>query len=157
MDIPAKLNLDDLFEYNKVQNLNTVKTYHTILDRIHSRIKVASRQKIENQCCWYVVPEFMLGIQRYDLKEAVAYIIHQLQENGFQLKYTHPNLLFISWAHWVPDYVRVEYKKKTGITIDGFGKEIKQDSVEPKKSIFKSTSSYKPTGLIYSDDVIKLV
>jgi hypothetical protein len=157
MDIPTKINLDELFEYNKHQNLNTIKTYHTILDRIHARIKIASRQKIENQCCWYVVPEVLLGVQRYDLADAIAYIIHQLQENGFQLKYTHPNLLFISWAHWIPDYVRVEYKKKTGIAIDGFGKEIKEKESEPKKSIFKSTSSYKPSGIIYSDDIIKLV
>ena len=156
MDIPTKLNLDDLFEYNKTQNVNTIKTYHIILERIHARIKTASRQKIENQCCWYVVPEFMLGVQRYDLHEAIAYIINQLNENGFQIKYTHPNLLFISWAHWVPDYVRVEYKKQTGIAIDGFGKEIKQEVVEPKKSIIKSTSSYKPSGLIYADDLIKL-
>jgi len=157
MDIPTKLNLDELFEYNKAQNLNTIKTYHTILDRIHTRIKITSRQKIENQCCWYVVPEVLLGVQRYDLSDAIAYIIHQLQENGFQLKYTHPNLLFISWAHWIPDYVRVEYKKKTGIMIDGFGKEIKEKESEPRKSIFKSTSSYKPSGFIYSDDIIKLV
>ena len=156
MNVSTKLNLDELFEYNKAQNINTIKTYQTILERIHARIKTASRQKIENQCCWYVVPEFMLGVQRYDLKEAIAYIIHELDENGFQIKYTHPKLIFISWAHWVPDYVRVEYKKQTGIAIDGFGKEIKQDVVEPKKSIIKSTSSYKPSGLIYTDDLIKL-
>lgn len=156
MDIYAsKVNLDELFDYKKQHSIHTVQTFNRILERIHSRIKLTSRQKNENECCWFVVPEFILGIPRYDLADCVAYIVHELQENGFRIKYTHPNLLFISWTHWIPDYVRSEYKKKTGIAIDGFGKEVPVEKVEPKKSIFKPTSSYKPSGLIYSDDLIK--
>ena len=45
----------------------------------------------------------------------------KLTTNGFVIKYTHPNLLFISWKHWIPSYVRTEFKKKTGKNIDGFG------------------------------------
>jgi len=153
----TKINLDELFEYKKEQDINTVKTYNKILDRVHTKIKIASRQKMENQCCWFVVPEVILGIPRYELNACIAYIIHELQENGFQLRYTHPNLLFISWSHWVPDYVRLEYKKQTGIVIDGYGKEVKKEEVPEKKSIFKSTSSYKPSGLIYKEDFIKLI
>ena len=154
----TKLNLDELFDYKKGQDMNTVKTYNKILEKVHQKIKIASRQKLENQCCWYVVPEIILGIPKYELKECVAYIIHELQENGFRLRYTHPNLIFISWTHWIPDYVRMEYKKQTGIMIDGFGKEIKKEEVvDPKKSIIKSTSSYKPSGLIYKDDFIRLI
>jgi len=148
----TKLNLDDLYERKKQCDLNMVNSYNRIIERIHKQIKLTSRQKMNNECCWYVVPEFIFGIPKYDLKECIAYIIHELKENGFHIKYTHPNLLFITWSHWIPDYVRVEYKKQTGITIDGYGKEIKKE--EPKKSIFKSTSSYKPTGSIY--DEIKL-
>lgn len=154
----TKLNLDELFDYKKGQDMNTVKTYNRILEKVHQKIKIASRQKMENQCCWYVIPEIILGIPKYDLKECVSYIIHELQENGFRLRYTHPNLIFISWTHWIPDYVRIEYKKQTGIAIDGFGKEIKkEETIDAKKSIFKSTSSYKPSGLIYKDDFIRLV
>jgi hypothetical protein len=149
----TKINLDELYETKKQSDINMVQSYQRILDRIHKQIKLTSRQKMNNECCWFVVPEFILGIPKYDLKSCIAYVIHELNENGFKIKYTHPNLLFITWAHWIPDYVRVEYKKQTGITIDGFGKEVKKE--EPKKSIFKSTSSYKPTGSIY-DDLVKL-
>ena len=38
---------------------------------------------------------------------------NKLKENGFNIRYTHPNLLFISWKHWIPQYVRTEIKKKT--------------------------------------------
>jgi hypothetical protein len=153
----TKLNLDELFDYKKEQDLNTVKTYNIILDRIHIAVKRASRQKHDNQCCWFVVPEFMLGVPRYDVRLCIAYVVRELQDNGFKVTYTHPNLLFIVWSHWVPDYVRVEYKKHTGVTIDGFGKEVKKEEVQTKPSIIKSTSSYKPSGLIYKEDFIKLI
>ena len=62
----------------------------------------------------------------------------------------------MGWFNWVPDYVRMEYKKQTGVSIDGYGKEVKQEVVD-KPSIIKSTSSYKPSGLIYKDDFIRLI
>ena len=41
-----------------------------------------------------------------------GYLIDKLQENKFNVKYIHPNTLFISWIHWVPQYVRTEIKNK---------------------------------------------
>jgi len=48
----------------------------------------------------------------------------KLKENGFNIRYIHPNTLFISWVHWVPSYVRTELKKKTGIVIDEYGQKV---------------------------------
>jgi hypothetical protein len=79
--IHSKLNLDELYEGKKQSDINMVQSYNRIIERIHKQIKLTSRQKINNECCWYVVPEFMLGVQRYDLHEAIAYIIHELNEN----------------------------------------------------------------------------
>ena len=160
MDIP-KINLDDLYEKKKQEDINTVTSYNKILEKIHHQIKIASRQKNNNQCCWFVVPEFVFGIPRYDIKACIVYIIQTLEDNGFRIKYTHPNLLLIAWNHWVPDYVRTEYKKITGIVVDGFGKEIEKkdkDNKEiklDKKSMFKSVSTYKPSGIIYNEDLLK--
>ena len=90
--------------------------------------------------------------------------MEQLTTNGFIVKYTHPNLLFISWKHYIPSYERMNIKKKYGIKIDGFGnvlKEKKQEDAEklmlkgviPKvssaaairKKDFKPVHTYKPT------------
>ena len=61
----------------------------------------------------FVVPEIMIEFQpQYNCGECTAYLMGKLDENGFRVKYTHPNLLFISWAHWVPDYVRTEIKNR---------------------------------------------
>lgn len=123
-----KINLDELYEYKKQCDKNTLRSYNIVLQRIHTRIKTTSRQKNNNQFCWFIVPEVMIGVPKYDVSSCIAYIIDQLKNNGFMLKYTHPNLIFISWKYWVPDYVRNEIKKKTGTKIDGNGNIIKEQT-----------------------------
>lgn len=165
-----KINLDDLYERKRTHDLNTLAVYNKILGRIHNRIQVVSRQHLNIQYCWFVVPEMMIGVPSYDHGACVAYCIDQLRENGFLLKYTHPNLLLISWQHWVPSYVRNEIKKKTGITVDGYGKKIVSKEIEAdnsetisrtrekKETKFKDIQSYKPTGsLIYNENLLKKI
>lgn len=173
-----RINLDELYEKKKEKDLRTLDTYNKILNRIHKKIKNVSRQNINNQFCWYLIPEFIIGISNYDNTSCIAYIIDQLKENGFLINYTHPNLLFISWKHWTPSYVRNEIRKKTGISIDGFGNKINQDDLkqnnndinnilisknnnlskknkEKTKDIYKDIDTYVPTGkFIYNDDII---
>ena len=181
MDEPfnEKLNLDELYERSRETSQTKIKTYQKILARIHSRIKAISRQRNNNKFCMFVIPEFILGIPRYDIAECTNYVIEKLTENGFQVKYTYPNLLFISWQHYIPKYQRNEIKKKTGVAIDGFGnvvrrknknnrddgnpnslllmdKNIKTKDGKKTDKNFKATSSYKPTGnLIYNTKLLE--
>lgn len=150
----VKINLDELYERKKQHDLNTVATFNRILNRIHTKIKVVSRQQVTTQCCWFVVPEMIIGVPKYDNINCTAYIIDKLQENGFLVKYTTPNLLFISWKHWIPSYVRNEIKKKTGVVIDGHGNKIDKtnnnsqkdsdiDSASPENLIFNKNTNHK--------------
>ena len=116
-----KLNLDELYEKKQQHDMFTISSYNKILARVHTKIKLVSKQYADTYHCWYIVPEVLLGIPKYDHKDCTAYVINKLQENGFIVRYTHPNLIFISWKHWVPGYVRTEIKKKTGVTVDGYG------------------------------------
>lgn len=178
-DLPdgkIKVNLDELYEKKQKCDLNTLAIYNSILNRIHTKIKHSSRQNISDQFCWYIIPEVMIGIPRYDHVDCTAYIMHELKENGFILRYTHPNLLFISWKHWIPSYVRNEIKKKTGIIVDGYGNNIvsnkniieddpnkiligvKNDekNIKSIKNIeYKSIDTYKPSGIIYNEDLLR--
>jgi len=120
----SRLNLDELYEKNKEANLNTLATFNSILKRIHLKIKTISRVQRSEQFCWYIIPEMIIGVPNYNHAMCTAYIIDQLKENGFMVKYTNPNLLFISWKHWIPSYVRHEIKKKTGIILDGYGNKL---------------------------------
>ena len=116
-----KINLDELYDTKKEKDLQKLQVFNRILNRIHTKIKMTSRQKINSNFCWYIVPEVMLGIVNYDRVMCISYIIAKLEENDFQVRYTHPNLIFISWGHYIPTYVRTEFKKKTGISIDEHG------------------------------------
>lgn len=182
-----RLNMDELYEKKKQQDLNTLTTYNRILNRIHNKIKNLSRMKADNQFCWYVIPEIIIGVPKYNHSACTAYIIHKLKDNGFITKYTHPNLLFISWKHWVPSYVRNEIKKKTGFIVDGYGKKLDKkevaaadnqnpdaimyDKLKNNKNSnndsinksngndnYKEIDSYKPSGnLVYNNNLFKKI
>lgn len=179
-DFSEKINLDELYEKKKQADLAQLETFNKILNRIHNRIKFISRQK-KDQFCFFIVPEIMIGIPKYDVGECIAYLVEKLKNNGFLVNYTHPNMLFISWQQWIPDYVRDQIKKKTKVAIDGYGnvvtkKDVKEQDEIPKdhlgfligksaikvnksnedKKNFKSIETYKPTGnTIYSEDMFK--
>ena len=177
-DLTDKLNMDDLYETKRQYDLSKLIVFTKILNRIHTKIKVTSRQQIDAQFCWFLIPEVIIGVPRYDQGSCIAFIVDKLKVNGFNICYTHPNLLFISWKHWIPSYVRQEFKKKTGVVIDGYGNKVHEtdnkDNPENVNTIvlrnqnptiikkdnkeYKPIGSYKPTGkLIYNNDLIRKI
>ena len=136
-DFSEKLNIDELYEKKRQYDLTQLALFNKVLNRIHVRIKTVSRQRKDEQFCWYVVPEVIIGIPKYDQVACIAYLIDKLKTNGFNVRYTHPNALFISWLHWVPSYVRTEFKKKTGVIINEYGEKIDEDSEENNKISFE--------------------
>jgi len=174
-DIKEKISLDELYDRKREVENHKLKIYQRILNRVHVKIKMTARQKHEEQYTFFVVPEFVIGVPKYDVATCISYIVYKLEENGFVTKYTHPNLLFISWKHYIPSYKRAQIQKETGVNIDGFGNvvEKKDDKNNPlniminskksqniistgvnnKKKNYKDISLYKPSG-IYNQDVL---
>ena len=132
MDIP-RINIDDLYESKKKNNLTRLDIYNKLLIKIHAKIKMASRLRNNNNFCSYIMPEVLIGYPNYNFEECLVFIIDKLQNDGFLTRYIHPNLLLISWNHWVPMYVRDEIKKKTGKQVSCYG-EVLEDK---DKSIVK--------------------
>ena len=178
-----KINIDELYEKKRQYDLSQMHLFNKLLNRIHVRIKTTSRQKMDELFCWFVVPEIMIGVPKYDQAACIAYLIDKLKNNGFNVKYIHPNTLFISWTHWVPDYVRTELKNKTGIVVNEYGvrqddgnneHKLIQESKEPPifalnlkpndvsqqkdklpKKDYTPIKSYKPSGsLVYNDALL---
>lgn len=178
-DFSEKLNIDDLYEKKRNYDLAKLVLFNKILNRVHVRIKTTSNQKLDNTNCWFVVPEIIIGVPKYDQAGCIAYIIDKLKENQFNVKYIHPNLLFISWQHWVPSYIRTEIKKKTGVVINEVGERLEDVGKSPadinaivlngsksittkdikldKNSKFTPITAYKPAGnLIYDQDLLNI-
>lgn len=113
----------------------------------------------------------------------MAFLMDKLKTNGFQVRYIHPNMLFISWMHWIPGYIRNEIKKKTGIAVNEYGVQIEEKDQEEDKMIeynpndymlkqnndlnqksktqkkeYTPIKSYKPSGnLVYDDDILNRI
>ena len=180
-DFSEKINIDDLYERKRQQDLMKLELFNKMLNSVHKRIKLTTRQKIDNQVCWYLVPETILGVPKYDQGACIAFLMDKLKNNGFNVRYIHPNLLFISWLHWVPGYIRTEIKKKTGLVINEYGEKVKDEddniktiqddpndyllkqnhNNEKPKQIRKEYTpikSYKPSGnLVYDDDILNKI
>jgi hypothetical protein len=183
-DFSEKINIDELYEKKRQHDLNKLALFNKILNRAHVRIRTVSRQKVDEQFCWFLVPETILGVPKYDQGACIAYLMDKLKTSGFNVRYIHPNLLFISWMHWVPSYVRTEIKKKTGIKINEFGERIQEEDNEdgqktttsspepndyllkqndnqigkPQQKQYTPIKSYKPSGnLIYNNDLLNKI
>ena len=179
-DFSEKINIDELYEKKRQTDVNKLELFRKILNRIHVRIKTTANQAKEKYC-WFVVPEVIIGVPRYDQGACIAYIMDTLKTNGFLVRYFHPNTILISWSHWVPSYVRTEIKKKTGIIINEYGEKIEDKDSEldeyrhnqdlgmqhpntnpntnananTNSKTYTPINSYKPSGkLVYSQDLL---
>lgn len=167
-DVHTKINMDELYESKQKKDLAKLNVFKKILGRVHQKIKTTNRITRNSPCCWFTVPEVILGIPYYDHIACIEFLVHELEENGFIVRYNHPNVLFVSWNHWVPSYVRSEIKKKTGVEVDGYGNVVEKKEKQPDlnfapksnsssdtKKNYKDISSYTPSGKFIYDDIFK--
>lgn len=158
-ELNEKINIDELYEKKRLGDLTKLTMFKKQLAQVHKRIKSASNQKTDNVSCWFVVPEHIIGVSKFDNPGCIAYLMDNLEKNKFMVKYYHPNAIYISWNHWMPAYIRDEIKKRYGIIVDEFGQqvvdkddenedELHQPMSDPKKipssSLRKDGKTYTP-------------
>ena len=90
------LNINQLHKEIEKREKLKHKTYKTMLEKVQYRI-ITTNQKSDDCYCFYAVPTFIFGVPLYDVTKCIIYIMEDLIDKGFYVKYTHPNLLFISW------------------------------------------------------------
>lgn len=143
-----RVDLDDLYERQRIKDELKLETMQKILKRLFTKIKHSAKASSSTQYLFYQVPTYLVGNPRYDMGECVEYLIKHLEDNGFKTKFIHPNILFISWQHYIPYYQRMQYKMKTGILIDGFGNIISRKNENPapkKENIFDNITEMRKT------------
>ena len=129
----SMLNIDDLNNTLKEKEDKQNKIYDEILKKCHHKIKKTSETSTEGYC-FYIIPEYIYGFPIYNYKGCVIYLFKTLTKNGFEVKYTHPNLLYVSWA----------------------GKSNPQNykAIEKKNNGYRSIEEYKPSGnIIYNKTI----
>ena len=88
------LNIKELHRTIDIKRQNRMKCYEIILEKIHKKIIYTTKR--EQSFCIYVIPEYIIGLPMINNNECTEYLIEKLNENGFYVKYTFPNLLYIS-------------------------------------------------------------
>lgn len=170
----GKINIDELYEKKQLRDMKQLSIFNKILNRIHKRITHTSRTKPSDKHIWFTVPEYIFGEPIYDQGDCLGYLVTKLEENGFLVRYVHPNTLFVTWQNWVPSYVRSELKKQTGIVVDEKGNII--DKVEKEEDMnskllndktntlqkngknYTPIDKYKPTGnLVYNKEMFEKI
>ena len=176
-----QIDIDELYETNRKKDLKQIAIFNKLLNRIHNKIKIQSRTIGGNQYLWYNVPEYIFGEPLYNIGDCISYLVKKLENNGFEVKYIHPNNLYVSWIKHVPSYVRDKFRKDTGKKINEKGELIEtyqnkndehedenenaehellyggfsKDSVKTTKKEYTSTKEYKPQGkLLYDQELL---
>lgn len=99
------LNPSDLYDKRRTKDAGRLRAYNKILEQIYNRIRTIS--KLPNSQCYllYTVPPFILGLPKIDLEDCVVYLIYQLRHASYEVRYSPPNMIYISWLHHEKTYL----------------------------------------------------
>lgn len=86
---------DKLIKEQKERDDRKKYTFDKIFMKIEKKIVLASSANF--YYTWYQIPEFILGLPLYSLKECKEYIESKLNKDGFETEFFEPNYLLIKW------------------------------------------------------------
>lgn len=132
-----RVNLDNLHKQKIDREKKKINSYEEVLRRCHHRIETTA--KTQNYCfCFFTIPSYIFGVPKFDTSGCILYLVDSLVNNGFDVKYTHPNLLYISWLN---KYNKPEKERK-----------------QIKNKQYKTIEEYKPSGkFIYDKTTVDLL
>ena len=105
MEETPLLQPNELYGQRRSKDTSRLRAYNKILEQIHHRIRVIS--KLPQSPCYliYTVPPFVFGLPKLDLEDCVVYLVFQLRQGGFDIRFTYPNMIYISWMHHEKSYL----------------------------------------------------
>lgn len=101
---PPRLDPKLLYEKRFRRDQARLRAYNQLLEQINQRIYSTAQLTGNATYITYTVPPFILGLPKIDLEDCVVYLVYMLRQSGYEVRYTYPNLLFISWKHHERNY-----------------------------------------------------
>ena len=157
---PPRLNPNDLFERRVKRDYARLRAYNQLLNTIYQRIYSTSQMNGNANFITYTIPPFIFGLPKLDLQDCVVYLVYMLRQNGYEVRFTYPNLLYVSWRHheknylmtqnpivqaMIPPEVKKEQKKKEkqarSVT---FAPDVRRPATESQQTPVRSTMDYEP-------------
>lgn len=157
------LNPTELYDKRKTKDAGRLRAYNKILEQIYNRIRTIS--KLPNSQCFllYTVPPFILGLPKLDLEDCVVYLIYQLRHAGYEIRYSPPNMIYISWLHHEKSYLveqspimqamlesaersaaELERKEKEAARLLGPGKKSQRKTMRQSPGMLQSMAGSSP-------------
>lgn len=98
----------DLYDRRIRRDYARLRAYNTLLEQIYQRVYSTSQLSGNTSSVLYSVPPFILGLPKLDMEDCVVYLVWQLRQSGFEVRFTWPNMLFISWRHHEGAYLATQ-------------------------------------------------
>jgi hypothetical protein len=95
----------ELYDKRRAKDNGRLRAYNKILEQIYHRIRIISRLPQSQAYLLYQIPPFILGLPKLDMEDCSVYLIFQLRHAGYEVRFTFPNLLYISWMHHEKTYL----------------------------------------------------
>jgi len=98
----------DLYDRRIRRDYARLRAYNTLLEQIYQRVYATSQLSGNTSSVLYSVPPFILGLPKLDMEDCIVYLVWQLRQSGFEVRFTWPNVLFISWRHHEGAYLATQ-------------------------------------------------
>jgi hypothetical protein len=172
------VNIDSLHREQQEKLERKKGIFVKILQDCHNKIKLSARNSKESNNCFYAVPKYKFGVPLYDMRGCILFLTKSLVNNGFDVWYTHPNLLLISWKDksnqnsitYPVNTASITFNQNSGsndpltsnLSTSNTSNEFKSITIggnnkqpQPSNQNFKSIDSYKPENkLVYDTKTI---
>jgi hypothetical protein len=154
-----QLNPSELYDKRRTKDAARLRAYNKILEQIYNRIRSIS--KLPNSQCFllYTIPPFIFGLPKIDLEDCVVYLVYQLRHAGYDIRFSPPNMINISWLHHEKSYIveqspimqamlesaertqaELERKEKEAARLLGPGKRSQKKTAKNVPGMFQSPS-----------------
>lgn len=100
-----KLEPKDLYDRRVRRDFARLRAYNTLLEQIYHRVYATSQLSGNTSSVLYSVPPFIMGLPKMDMEDCIVYLVWQLRQSGFEVRFTWPNILYISWSHHESEYL----------------------------------------------------
>ena len=91
------INIHKLNNVRDKREIHKLQIYKLVLEKCYNKINTFSDKGYSY--CFYIVPEYIFGVPRYDTLQCSNFLLKILKKEGFIVNYTYPNLIFIIWEH----------------------------------------------------------
>ncbi len=131
------ININELHREQNRKDEKRLEIYENILEKVHQKIRLTSKTS-DDKFCFFSVPIYVYGLPLFDVNNCIIFLTKKLSDNGFDIRYTHPNLLLISW------YEKPKKQVSNSTYVQSYGLQ-KIDDLRKKALDYRPITDYQPT------------